>query len=84
LFFYELEVLSWGSSRHLFFISIFDTFVMYFWHFEDFRMKQVLVLQRVLKLFFPLVDVTASFGGVANLFIIIYLFSLKRSDKLFS
>jgi len=44
----------------------------------------VLALQNVLKLFFPLVIVTTSFGYAAKLFTVIYLFSLKGSGWLFA
>jgi hypothetical protein len=44
---------------------------------------QVLVLQNVLTWLFPLV-VIISFGDVAKLIIIIYLFSLKESGRLFA
>ncbi len=45
---------------------------------------QVFVLQSVLKLSFLLVVFIANFGDVIELFIIIYLFSLKESGKLYS
>ncbi len=45
---------------------------------------QVLALRNVLKLFFALVDdVTASFSDATKLFIVIYLFLLRGSDRLF-
>jgi hypothetical protein len=45
---------------------------------------QVLALQNVLKWLFPLVVVIASFGDVAKNFIVIYLFSLRESGRLFA
>jgi hypothetical protein len=44
----------------------------------------VLVLQSVLTWLFSLVFVITSFGDVVELFIFIYLFSLKESGKLFA
>jgi len=55
-----------------------------FFHEVSYDFVQVLALQSVLKWLFPLVVMTASFGNVAKLFIIINLFSLKESGKLFA
>ncbi len=49
----------------------------------NYAFVQVLALQNVLKLFFALVDVTASFSDATKLFIVIYLFLLRGSDRLF-
>ncbi len=43
-----------------------------------------LVLQSVLKWLFPLAVVITSFRDVANLFIVIYLVSLRKSGRLFA
>jgi hypothetical protein len=53
-----------------------------FWSFPhevSYVFVQVLALQSVLKLFFPLAIVTVGFGDVVEYFIIIYLFSLRGS-----
>jgi hypothetical protein len=55
-----------------------------FWHEVNYDFAQVLALQSVLKLFFPLAIVTTSFGNAVELFIDIYLFFLKGSGRLFA
>ncbi len=50
----------------------------------NYDFAQVLALQSVLKLFFPLAIVTTSFGNAVELFIDIYLFFLKGSGRLFA
>jgi hypothetical protein len=45
---------------------------------------EVLALQSVLQLFVLLDVVTASFGDAIKLFIVIFLFSLKESGRLFA
>jgi len=50
----------------------------------NYAFAQVLVLKNVLIWLFPFVVVTTSFGDVAKLFIVIYLFSLKESGRLFA
>ncbi len=50
----------------------------------NYAFAKVLGLQNVLMWLFPLVVVTTSFGDVAELFIVIYLFSLKESGRLFA
>jgi len=57
-----------------------------FWNFShkvNYVFVEVLALQSVLKLFFPLLVVIASFGDAVKLFIIIFLFSLRESGRLF-
>jgi hypothetical protein len=49
----------------------------------SFVFAQVFVLQNVLKLFFLLVLIT-NFGNATKLFIVIYLFFLKESGRLFA
>jgi hypothetical protein len=41
-------------------------------------------LQNVLKFFFPLANLTTWFEDVTKLFIVIYLFSLRESGRLFA
>jgi hypothetical protein len=55
-----------------------------FLHEVNYVFAQVLVLQSVLAWLFPLVVVTVSFGDVTTLFIVIYLFSLRESGRLFA
>ncbi len=60
---------------------------MSFWKFlheVNYVFALVLVLQSVLTWLFSLVFVITSFGDVVELFIFIYLFSLKESGKLFA
>jgi hypothetical protein len=45
---------------------------------------QVFALQSALKLSFLLVVLTTNFGDATKLFIVIYLFSLKESGRLFA
>jgi hypothetical protein len=45
---------------------------------------EVLALQSVLKLFFPLAVVITSFGDTIKLFIVIFLFSLRKSGRIFA
>ncbi len=87
-FFDGLEVFSWGSLRRLFFYLCFDMIVMYFLHFEVLRMKKLcfaqrFALQSVLKLFFPLTNLTTYFEDATKLFIVIYLFFKKEIGRLF-
>jgi hypothetical protein len=61
-------------------------FILAFWNFShkvNYVFVEVLALQSVLKLFFPLLVVIASFGDAVKLFIIIFLFSLRESGRLF-
>jgi hypothetical protein len=79
-----LEVFSWGRSKGL----LIDLYFLFnynvIWHFGVFHMKWVFALifasQNVLKLFFSLVLI-ASFEDVVDLFIVIYLISLKESGS---
>jgi hypothetical protein len=50
----------------------------------SFVCAQDFALQSVLKLSFLLVVLTISFGDAAKLFIVVYVFSLKKSDRLFA
>jgi hypothetical protein len=49
-----------------------------------FIFAQVFVLQSVLKLFLLSIVLIANFGDVAKLFVAIYLFSFRRSGRLFA
>jgi len=50
----------------------------------SFVFAQVFALKSVLKLSFILVVLIANFGDVAKLFIVIYLFFLRKSGRLFA
>jgi hypothetical protein len=49
----------------------------------SFVFAQVFAMQNVLTLSFLLVVLTTNFGNVVELFIIIYLFFLRESGRLF-
>jgi hypothetical protein len=50
----------------------------------NFVLLKLFDLQRVLKLSFPLANMIASFEDALELFIVIYLFSLRESGRLFA
>jgi hypothetical protein len=50
----------------------------------SFVFAQVFVLQSVLKLYFLLAILIVRFGDVIELFIVIYLFLLRESGRLFA
>ncbi len=90
MFSYELEVISWGSSKgffpNLYFGYDYNVFFA-LWSFLNevsFLFSQVFVLQSVLKLPFPLAILTTNFGDVGELFIVTLLFFLKEGGRLFA
>jgi hypothetical protein len=85
LFSYELEVFSWGNLKGLFsnlcFGEDYNLFFSLLKLFEgsEFWFCSGFYFAKCVEVVFP-----TNFGDVAKLFIVVYLFSLKESGKLFT